>query len=52
MATLDLITEAIKAGLLDLDEDALLAPVTATMPMRFPLVGLVQADVGTPALLH
>lgn len=48
LATLNLISQAMEAGHLDVDEDAFLVRVSATVPMRFPLVALVQADVGTP----
>lgn len=48
LATLSLITRAVDAGLLDLDQDTFLAPVTATVPMRFPMKGHVHAAVGTP----
>ncbi len=48
VATLNLISQAMEAGLLVVDEDAFSARVTATVPMRFPLVGFAQADVGTP----
>jgi len=48
VATLNLIRQAVEAGLLILQEEAFLAPVSATVPMRFPLVGYAQAEVGTP----
>lgn len=48
VATLNLISQAMAAGLLVVDENAFLARVIATIPLRFPLVGLVHAEVGTP----
>lgn len=48
VATLNLIRQARAAGLIDLVDETFSEPVTAIVPMRFPLVGLVQAEVGTP----
>jgi hypothetical protein len=48
VATLNLIRQAVEAGLLILQEEAFSGPVSATVPMRFPLVGYAQAEVGTP----
>lgn len=48
VATLNLIRQARVGGLIDLAAETLSEPVTAKVPMRFPLVGFVQAEVGTP----
>jgi hypothetical protein len=49
VATLNLIRQARHACLLDELADAVFSePVTAKVPMSFPLVGFVQAEVGTP----
>ncbi|WP_110241276.1 hypothetical protein [Nocardioides gilvus] len=48
VATLNLIRQARTRGLIDLAPEALSEPVTAKVPMQFPLVGFVQADAGTP----
>ena len=48
VATLNLIRQARVGGLIDLAAETLSEPVTAKVPMRFPLVGFAQAEVGTP----
>ncbi|NDL55883.1 hypothetical protein [Phytoactinopolyspora mesophila] len=48
VATLNLIRQARTAELLLVKEETFSEPVTAKVPMRFPMVGFVQADIGTP----
>ncbi|MBA2444232.1 MAG: hypothetical protein H0V49_02750 [Nocardioidaceae bacterium] len=47
VATLNLIRQARDVGLLDIAEAAFSDPVTAKVPMRFPVVGFAQAEIGT-----
>lgn len=48
VATLNLIRQATEAGVLEVKNEAFTEPMAVTVPMRFPVVGFAQAEVGTP----